>query len=83
MSPNCHGFRRSAGSPAGRLETFTKGAAPLAGLGPTAPEERIDSLDILRGFALFGILWANLPGGGGPAPLDRNVVRIGGEEIVL
>jgi len=42
----------------------------MAAFGPTAPEERIDSLDILRGFALCGILWANLPEGGGPAPLD-------------
>ncbi len=29
-------------------------------IGPVAPEERIDILDILRGFALFGILAANM-----------------------
>jgi len=45
-------------------------ASPISSIGPTAPAERIDSLDILRGFALFGILWANLPGGGGLSPLD-------------
>jgi len=32
---------------------------------PVAPEKRIDSLDILRGFALFGVLWMNVPEGGG------------------
>lgn len=45
-------------------------ASPISSFGPTKPKERIDSLDVLRGFALFGILWANLPGGGGPSPLD-------------
>jgi uncharacterized protein len=28
---------------------------------PVAPEKRVDSLDILRGFALFGVLWVNMP----------------------
>ena len=28
---------------------------------PVAPEKRIDSLDILRGFALLGVLWMNVP----------------------
>jgi uncharacterized protein len=43
-------------------------SAPLTtGFDPTTPKERITSLDILRGFALFGILWVNMPeSGGGP-----------------
>jgi uncharacterized protein len=32
---------------------------------PVAPEKRIDSLDILRGFALLGVLWMNVPQHGG------------------
>lgn len=31
-------------------------AVPTVGPGPAQPNERIDSLDVLRGFALFGIL---------------------------
>lgn len=27
---------------------------------PVAPDARIPALDILRGFALFGVLWSNL-----------------------
>jgi uncharacterized protein len=34
--------------------------APLPSFGPVAPQERIEALDILRGFALFGILLANI-----------------------
>jgi uncharacterized protein len=40
-------------------------APPTTVFDPIAPQERIDSLDILRGFALFGIFWVNMPGGGG------------------
>jgi uncharacterized membrane protein YeiB len=29
-------------------------------LAPVAPEERIGTLDILRGFAMFGVMWSNL-----------------------
>ena len=36
---------------------------------PIAPQERVVSLDILRGFALFGILWVNMPEGG-RRPID-------------
>ena len=39
-------------------------ASPISFFGPTVPEQRIESLDILRGFALFGILWMNMPRGG-------------------
>lgn len=31
-----------------------------AGLGPVAPQERVETLDILRGFALFGVLLINM-----------------------
>lgn len=34
--------------------------APAAVLGPTREEERIEILDVLRGFALFGILLVNM-----------------------
>ena len=27
---------------------------------PVAPEDRVATLDILRGFAMFGVLWSNL-----------------------
>jgi uncharacterized protein len=40
-------------------------------LDPIAPQERIDSLDILRGFALFGILWVNMPEGWEGGAIDR------------
>lgn len=29
-------------------------------LNPVAPDERIHALDLLRGFAMFGVLWSNL-----------------------
>ena len=29
-------------------------------LRPVAPEERIHALDMLRGWAMFGVLWSNL-----------------------
>lgn len=34
------------------------GASPAAG--PVLPAERIVALDVLRGWALFGVLWSNL-----------------------
>jgi len=40
-------------------------AAPAGAIGRVTPRERIASVDVLRGFALFGILAAALP----PAPL--------------
>jgi uncharacterized protein len=36
-------------------------------LAPVAPAERVDTIDILRGLALFGILAANIRGFAGPA----------------
>ena len=41
---------------------------------PVAPEKRIDSLDILRGFALFGILWMNMPEHGGPSSSLNSII---------
>ena len=29
-------------------------------LAPVAPEDRVATLDLLRGFAMFGVLWSNL-----------------------
>jgi len=36
------------------------GSKPSRSLAPIAPEERIHALDLLRGWALFGVLWSNL-----------------------
>ena len=36
------------------------GSKPSANLAPVAPDERIHALDLLRGWALFGVLWSNL-----------------------
>jgi uncharacterized protein len=35
-------------------------AEPAPGLGPTRPRDRIEVIDILRGFALFGVLLVNI-----------------------
>jgi uncharacterized protein len=35
-------------------------AAPTVAIGPTLPSERIQTLDVLRGFALLGILLVNM-----------------------
>src|SRR6478672_10480642 len=35
-------------------------AATATALEPVAPSERIQALDLLRGWALFGVLWSNL-----------------------
>ena len=32
----------------------------FAGIGPVVPEERMYALDVLRGWAMFGVLWSNL-----------------------
>jgi uncharacterized protein len=37
-------------------------------LSPVAPEERIHALDMLRGWAMFGVLWSNLNDWYGTAP---------------
>lgn len=42
------------------LRPATEPPAPAA-LAPIEPQERIQTIDILRGFALFGILWMNMP----------------------
>jgi len=36
------------------------GSKPAANLAPVAPHERVHALDVLRGWALFGVLWSNL-----------------------
>lgn len=41
--------------------------APPEPLGPVSTSERVDTIDILRGMALFGILAANIRGFAGPA----------------
>lgn len=41
--------------------------APSAPLAPTAGNERVETIDVLRGLALFGILAANIRGFAGPA----------------
>jgi uncharacterized protein len=51
-------------------------APPMGVFGPTAPEQRLHSLDTLRGFALFGILWINLPGPSWGLLADRIVAEL-------
>lgn len=50
-------------------------ARDLADLTPVAPHERIHALDLLRGWAMFGVLWSNLNDWYGPTKpataLDR------------
>jgi uncharacterized protein len=46
------------------IEEAPPAADPLA---PVAPSERVETIDILRGLALFGILAANIRGFAGPA----------------
>ena len=48
------------------------GAPPLA---PTTASERIHTLDLLRGFAMFGVLWANLNTGYGVKPPASGIDR--------
>ena len=49
--------------------------APLA---PVSAGERIQTMDVLRGGALFGILWMNTPTNGEPVSgLDRGVLLVG------
>src|SRR5690242_4263642 len=40
----------------------SSGAAPAqqTEFTPVAPQERVQLLDVLRGFCLFGVLWSNL-----------------------
>src|SRR5678816_2966999 len=46
--------------PAGESLMPRLNLAPAAAPSPVAPEERIVALDLLRGFALFGVLLSNL-----------------------
>ena len=48
-------------------ETAPPPPAPPEPLRPVATSERVDTIDILRGLALFGILAANIRGFAGPA----------------
>jgi uncharacterized protein len=49
-------------------------------LAPVPPEDRVVTLDILRGFAMFGVLWSNLNDWYGTldaaTPLDRSLAWI-------
>jgi uncharacterized protein len=55
-------------------------------LAPTSPEERIEALDLLRGFAIVGmfavhmtnLFWGDLLEEQGPTTLDE-IIRVGGE----
>jgi uncharacterized membrane protein YeiB len=46
--------------------------------GPIAPSERIQALDVLRGLALWGILWVNIQEYCRPAqgPLEGLIARL-------
>jgi uncharacterized protein len=53
-------------------------ATDSVSLAPLAAGDRIQTIDVLRGFALFGILWMNTPGNGEPITgLDRGVLFLG------
>ena len=52
-------------------------AAPATAIGPVTAGERIEVLDVLRGFALFGILWMNTPGDWGDGWHNRIVGWLG------
>jgi hypothetical protein len=39
---------------------YSPGAVTAGTLEPVAPWERIHGLDLLRGFAMFGVMWSNL-----------------------
>ena len=54
------------------LEPSSSGSTQSAALvGPTSPGNRIVALDVLRGFALLGILVVNITGFSGVAAIDR------------
>lgn len=51
----------------------------VVSVGPTGPEQRVDVVDVLRGFALIGILWMNVEWFTRPvAELPRMDVTLGG-----
>jgi len=52
-------------------------AAPATAIGPVTAGERIEVLDVLRGFALFGILWMNMWGWTGDGWHNRIVEWLG------
>ncbi len=54
-------------------------ATTHASLTPVGAKERIQTLDILRGFALFGILWMNIPStwGEGGSTFQQTVAQLG------
>ena len=51
--------RHRARRPTGRSPE-SDGAEPKAGLEPVQPQERYELIDVIRGFALFGVLVSNL-----------------------
>ena len=55
------------------VTSYTPPAAKGRGaLGPILPEERIHAIDLLRGWAMFGVLWSNLNDWYGPRdPVTR------------
>ncbi len=54
-----------------------QGDAESKDVGPTAPDERIVSLDVLRGFAIFGILVVNIQDFGYPSAARLNPTQYG------
>ncbi|MFB3096046.1 MAG: hypothetical protein ACE10O_09395, partial [Candidatus Acidiferrales bacterium] len=48
-------------------------AEPTPVMGPTRPRDRIEMIDILRGFALFGILRVNMRVFSGPGELSTQL----------
>jgi len=60
------------GSPTSELAATTR-----AFLTPVEAQERIQTLDVLRGFALFGILWMNMPSFWEGTAFQRTFAQLG------
>jgi len=64
------------------LKPSSSGSTQSAALvGPTSPANRIVALDVLRGFALFGILVVNITGFSGVAAIDLDWTEFADQSV--